>query len=141
MLIQVTALGALLAVAVKDILSRKIPIYYFLIGLTVTTAVGALTEGKIFLLYLAIFGGSFTLISYLGARTGAWYYGEVLAMPILAAGTYGSNMIAFFLLLTTVIPGAAYLERKVDLWETEDEPLLPAFFLVLLGTWIITLLI
>jgi len=140
MIIQITALGALLGIAVKDILSRKIPIYYFLVGLTVTTAVGALTEGTTFLLYLAIFGGSFTLISYLGARLGAWYYGEVFAMPILAAGTYGLNMIAFFLLLILVIPGTALTLRKTSYWEREDEPLLPAFFIVLLGTWIITLI-
>ena len=140
MIIQITALGALLGIAVKDILSRKIPIYYFLAGLTVTTAAGAITEGSIFLLYLAIFGGSFTLISYLGARTGAWYLGEVFAMPILAAGTYGLNMIAFFLLLILVIPGTALTLRKTSYWEREDEPLLPAFFIVLLGTWIITLI-
>ena len=114
MIIQITALGALLGIAVKDILSRKIPIYYFLAGLTVTTAAGAITEGSIFLLYLAIFGGSFTLISYLGARTGAWYLGEVFAMPILAAGTYGLNMIAFFLLLILVIPGTALTLRKTS---------------------------
>lgn len=140
MIIQITALGALLGIAVKDILSRKIPIYYFLAGLLATTAVGAITEGSIFLLYLAIFGGSFTLISYLGARTGAWYYGEVFAMPILAAGTYGLNMIAFFFLLITMIPGTALALRKTEIYENEDEPLLPAFFLTLLLTWILTII-
>jgi uncharacterized membrane protein len=140
MIIQITALGALLAIAVQDILSRKIPIYYFITGLLATTAVGAFLEGTIFLIYLILFGGTFTSISYLGARTGAWYYGEVLAMPILAAGTYGLNMLAFFFLLITVIPGTALLERKTDLYEIKDEPLLPAFFLVLLLTWIITII-
>lgn len=140
MIIQLTALGALLGIAVKDILSRKIPIYYFLVGLLATTAVGALTEGTIFLLYLAIFGGSFTLISYLGARSGAWYYGEVFAMPILAAGTYGLNMLAFFFLLITMIPGTALALRKTEIYENEDEPLLPAFFLTLLLTWILTII-
>jgi len=140
MIIQLTALGALLAIAVKDILSRKIPIFYFLAGLLATTAAGAITEGSIFLLYLAIFGGSFTLISYLGARSGAWYYGEVFAMPILAAGTYGLNMLAFFFLLITVIPGTALILRESEIYEKKDEPLLPAFFIILLATWIITLI-
>jgi len=140
MIIQITALGALLGIAIQDILSRKIPIYYFLVGLLATTAAGIYSGGSIFLLYLAIFGGSFTLISYLGARTGAWYLGEVFAMPILAAGTYGLNMLYFFILLVLVIPGTALALRKTNYWEREDEPLLPAFFIVLALTWILTII-
>lgn len=79
-------------------------------------------------------------LTALGARTGAWYLGEVFAMPILAAGTYGLNMLAFFLLLISIIPGTALALRKSSYWKREDEPLLPAFFIILLATWIITLI-
>ena len=138
--IQISALIFLAIVTLYDLEKRSIPVYHFLAGALITTLIGYLVAGNNFLLYLAIFGVIFSLGGALGVRYNAWYKGEALVMPILAAATYRLNLLAFFIFLVTLIPGTAWALRKTDLYEKEDEPLLPAFLLVFLLTWIFEIL-
>lgn len=138
--IQITAAIFLAIITYYDLRKRSISTGLFLMGGLTTSLIGFLIGGKIFLLYLAIFGGLFSLGGIIGAKLGAWYWGEALVMPIFVAGTYGLNLLPFFIFLVTVIPGTALILRKTELYENKDEPLLPAFLLVFLLTWIFEIL-
>lgn len=139
--IQISALIFLALVAWYDFRDRYIPKIHFISGTAITTAIGYLTAGNTFLLYMAIFGTLFTLGGIIGVKTNAWYWGEAYVMPLLAAGSYGLNMLGFFGSMILLIPGTAWILRKTDYYDDEDEPLLPAFFLVVLVSWILEVLI